>query len=111
MPKVRDLGINVIPVTMRPLEIGPGAVILGNRQQAPHYIACGGASTCMACVCDNTDTPQTSCDPSGCPAASTQDKDKDKNKDREKKTSAFGPEAAMLLRQQLRARISEPRSH
>ena len=24
MPKIRDLGINVIPVTMRPLEIGPG---------------------------------------------------------------------------------------
>lgn len=27
MPKVRDLGINVIPATMRPPEIGPGGVI------------------------------------------------------------------------------------
>ncbi|HUR81633.1 MAG TPA: hypothetical protein VM733_12765 [Thermoanaerobaculia bacterium] len=105
MPKVRDLGINVIPVTMRPLEIGPGAVVVGDPHRR-HYIACAGTSNCMNCVCNNTDIEPTSCDPSGCPSASTKDKDKGK-----KKTSAIGAEAAMLLQQQLRARISEPRSH
>jgi hypothetical protein len=98
MPKVRDLGINVIPATMRPLEIGPGG-----GKHVP-FAACGGASNCMACVCDNTDIPATSCDPSGCPAGTTKDKDK------KKATAAIGPEAVLLLQQQLRARISEPRA-
>ena len=86
MPKVRDLGINVIPGKPVPL------------------MACGGTSNCMACVCDNTDFPATSCDPSGCPSASTKDKDK------KKATSAIGPEAVLLLQQQLRARVSGPRA-
>lgn len=98
MPKVRDLGINVIPATMRPLEIGNGG-----GKHAP-MVACGGASNCMACVCDNTDFPDTSCNPSGCPAGTTKDKDKKKT------ASAIGPEAVLLLQQQMRARMSGPRA-
>jgi len=86
MPKVRDLGINVIPGKPVP------------------FMACGGSSNCMACVCDNTDYPDTSCNPSGCPAGTTKDKDKKKT------ASVIGPEAALLLQQQLRARMSGPRA-
>ena len=48
MIKIRDLGINVIPVTMRPPEIGPGGGIVQNEP-----------GTCVNETCGD------SCDPSG----------------------------------------------
>ncbi|HUR81634.1 MAG TPA: hypothetical protein VM733_12770 [Thermoanaerobaculia bacterium] len=86
MPKVRDLGVNAIPGT--------------------HYIACAGTSNCINCVCNNTDIPPTSCDPSGCPQAS-----KRQDKDKSRKKSAPLSVHALVLQQQLRARIAEPRSY
>ena len=35
MPKIRDLGINVVPVTMRPTEIGGGAADMAYEAADP----------------------------------------------------------------------------
>ena len=68
MAKIRDLGINFIPVTMRPLEIGPGVALPGphdpgHLHAAPMLNLCD-ESACAACQ-DNTEGGS-SCDPSGC---------------------------------------------
>ena len=107
MPKVRDLGTTVIPVTMRPLEIGPGgAVRLGDAHAHPMQMACAGTSTCIECACNNTTRETTSCTPSGWPSGTQRPE-----KDTAKKKSAPFTANAMMLRDQLRARVAETRSH
>jgi len=88
MPKIRDLGINVIPVTMRPPEIGVG----GGYDMAD-------TGTCV----QETICASESCDPSGqcvpsCDGASAA---------RGYETRGFGDEAVAQLRQQLQNRIDQ----
>lgn len=54
MPKIRDLGINVIPVTMRPPEIGPG----GGYDQS----TCNSETNCSSETCDPSGQCVPSCD-------------------------------------------------
>ena len=70
MPRIRDLGINVIPATMRPPEIGPGGGFDVNPPAAEYPFLLCDDNTCLvnshctessAHVCETT-----SCvDPSG----------------------------------------------
>ena len=91
MPKIRDLGINVIPVTMRPPEIGPGG---------GYDMAMGaGDGTCN----NNTLCNEETCNPSGqcvpsCDGASAA---------RGYEARGFGDEAISQLRQQLQNRIDQ----
>jgi len=74
MPKVRDLGINFIPATMRPPEIGGGG---GPLPPCDDPSGCKGASciepsfgTCDPSGCDKppscVEPSMRTCDPSGC---------------------------------------------
>jgi hypothetical protein len=54
MPKIRDLGINVIPSTMRPPEIGPGG-LYAMPQDPCGNITCG--DTCGNTVPDCSKAP------------------------------------------------------
>jgi|GEM_PF-3646411 len=64
MAKIKDLGISVIPMTMRPLEIGPGAGF--DIADAPAAMFLCAGSQCVQCLCDpGTAFAETSCDPSG----------------------------------------------
>jgi hypothetical protein len=81
MIKIRDLGINVIPVTMRPPEIGPGGAVVQNDP-----------GTC-------SNTCGESCDPSGqcvpsCDGASAAPR------------AGFTSDAAAQLRRQLRNQLT-----
>ena len=49
MPKIKDLGIKVIPETMRPLEAGGGAGCGASVQAAPAAI-CPAFSHCFGCT-------------------------------------------------------------
>lgn len=94
MPKIRDLGISVIPATMRPPEIGPGS--------------CGATVTCQVTQpCYETcpsDTGQ--CLPSGRPKCEPKSNCPDKS---HKKTAGqaggLTPGAIIQLKQQLQDRI------
>lgn len=118
MPKIRDLGINTIPLTMRPPEIGEG----GGHE----YFACGDhssdaeksclgqnqTSACGASCGAEDDMPDESsgCSDASCGHDDDKDKDKDKDKDRDKggyKLGAFHPEAIAQLRQQLEQQIGQ----
>jgi hypothetical protein len=88
MPKIRDLGINVIPVTMRPPEIGPGG---GYEMQ--------DTGTCV----NETICNQETCNPSGqcvpsCDRASVE---------KGYEAHGFGYEAIAQLKQQLQNRIDQ----
>lgn len=111
MAKVRDLGISVIPMTMRPLEIGPGAGLGRDGARAPQYWACADNTACEACQCANVSDPaqETTCNPSGdyddrckptrpqCPPPSKPNK---------YHGSGFTNDAVLQLKQQLFTRIS-----
>lgn len=80
MPKIRDLGINVIPVTMRPPEIGLGG----------GYVLANDPPTCDTNEsCDPSGQCEPSCEESGAPRGA----------------GGLGPEAIAQLRHQLRNRI------
>jgi len=85
MLKIRDLGINVIPVTMRPPEIGPGGAIVQIDRATP---------TC-------SETCGESCDPTGqclpsCDGASRAPRHR----------AGFTDDAIAQLRQQLRNQVT-----
>ena len=46
MPRIRDLGISVIPATMRPPEIGLGGGFDANAANAQIYLSCPDNSVC-----------------------------------------------------------------
>src|SRR5688500_14730781 len=108
MAKIRDLGINFIPVTMRPLEIGPGAALRdpalpGGVPPLWHLgQACDETSPCNACD-DNTDDGS-SCSPSGCcqPQVSAAPQE---SAEQGYHASGFTDDAVTQLRGQLRAQI------
>ena len=87
MPKIRDLGINVIPVTMRPPEIGPG----GGYDMADE--TCGNNTLCNQETCNPSGQCVPSCDrASAAPGYEAR---------------GFGDEAISQLRQQLQNRIDQ----
>ena len=56
MARIRDLGINALPITIRPLEIGPGAVAGAPVAQAtPWRLQCE-PSNCDVCPCGENST-------------------------------------------------------
>jgi len=76
MARIRDLGIHVIPVTMRPLEIGPGAAagMAGDESGPDRCIGTGVCHACDECEAATGLPADTSCDPSGiCPAGTCGD--------------------------------------
>jgi len=104
MLKIRDLGVNFIPATMRPPEIGPGAGVDGPGEPRVPYWACED------CVCNNTDRNNTSCNASCDP---TNFNDGDENGPEggghgkpKYHAGGFTPEAIARIRQQLRARTA-----
>jgi hypothetical protein len=125
MPKIRDLGINTIPVTMRPPEIGEGGMY-ACQQSNDTTSACPEAS-CFTETKKSTNHSEKSCpdascldddgdddEQSGCPDASCVEDDDDSTsacpdascKPRgHKNASAFSPEAVAQLRQQLEHHI------
>jgi len=105
MARIRDLGINVIPVTMRPLEIGPGAAVDIPVGQATPYHPYGGALfACEACPCDpNSERGETSgqCpDDTGCVPTHPEPPDG-------YHASGFTLQSVAALKQQLQTRRKE----
>ncbi|HKR67176.1 MAG TPA: hypothetical protein VJZ00_25850 [Thermoanaerobaculia bacterium] len=112
MPKIRDLGINTIPVTMRPVEMGNGGGgderhRGGNGCPSPtdnftaecpddgglsecHKNTCGGVHTdCKGPTCDD-DQPSKDCPPH-----------------KQNASGYFTPDAVAQLKQQLESHISQ----
>jgi hypothetical protein len=85
MPKIRDLGINVIPVTMRPPEIGPG----GGYDMAAD--TCNSETNCLEETCN----PSGQCIPS-CEQGSRAPG---------YRTAGFSDGAVAQLRQQMQNRL------
>lgn len=129
MAKVRDLGINVIPMTMRPLEIGPGAGRDGVKVPV-YWAACANETNCAACAqCDPPSNAQeTSCNPSGAqrptkkkkpakkapskPSPASKKKTPSKKKpSRKYRASGFTQAAVLQLKQQLRAQLQKETDH
>lgn len=128
MPKIKDLGINTIPMTMRPPEIGPG----GSFDDAQYYVTGQQHTACSEATCgrsnprpkhDTTGCSDTTCeaDTSACGDTSCSDhdgsacsdttcKDRSPRSPRsprdDKKMGAFSPDAIAQLRQQLESHIS-----
>jgi hypothetical protein len=98
MAKIRDLGISAIPVSMRPLEIGPGAAFDVPGQPEIAYFAC------EQCQCDNEGTAvanTSDCSPSGCyPAVSAP-----AGPGADRYRGGFTPDVVAQLRQQIQAHI------
>ena len=95
MARIRDLGINVIPVAQ------------------PAYYACGGASNCFGCACDNTNREDTSvgCGASDWDIKEDQDRDKDQTRQEEKYAGAFAGHQVAQLKRQLRTRLRRELDH
>jgi len=113
MANVRDLGISVIPVAMRPMEIGPGGAFGVPAAHATAYLVCGGggATGCVQCVCDpGTVFPNTSvgCAPpsQGRPGCADNSRKADSYH-----ASGFTHESVAQLKQQLRARVRKEIDH
>jgi hypothetical protein len=85
MPKIRDLGINVIPVTMRPPEIGLG----GGYDMAVDTGTCNLETNCNNESCN----PSGQCVPS-CEGASSAPRG-----------AGFSSDAIAQLKQQLRQQL------
>jgi hypothetical protein len=116
MPKVRDLGINFIPATMRPLEIGDGA---GGRRCEPSGVCkdpschepsiddcdpsgCGKGASCVE------PSSYDDCDPSGCGKGAScvePSSDKDKRDKPDKPERPLNAAAIAQLKQQMQARL------
>ncbi|HJQ36651.1 MAG TPA: hypothetical protein VKB93_05900 [Thermoanaerobaculia bacterium] len=99
MPKFKDLGINAIPMTMQPPEIGEGG---GYRvdTQCPDEGTCG--DTCV-CSDDKEDIAYVA---TQCPDEGTcGDTCVEYDDDTLKTSGTFAPEAIAQLRQQLEERI------
>ena len=86
MPKIRDLGVNFIPIAAPPPEVGPGAGF------NIAWEACNGGGQATGCG------PQTkTAEPPGCPAPS--------NKPNKYENGVFTSDAVAQLKQQLQHRI------
>ena len=90
MPKIRDLGINVIPVTMRPPEIGLGGFDMAAGPAAD------GPGTCV----QETDCDLETCDPSGQCVPSCDEASKAPRHAR-----GFSPDAVAELKQQMQQHL------
>ena len=105
MARIRDLGISTIPVTMRPPEIGPGAAYAPPAAQPAPYLACPGASNCVACVCNESsvkaDTSLSCAPPTDCVAPTVEEARAGYH------SSGFTLESVAGLRQQLQMRRQE----
>lgn len=120
MPKIRDLGINTIPITMRPPEIGPGGAIfachkshgdqtsacgepscIGDEQSACGDVSCKPDDETSACGEPSCvgDVHSTCGDPSCAP--------KSPRSPHDHRASAFSPAAIAQLRQQLEIHIGQ----
>ena len=103
MARIRDLGINAIPGTMRPPEIGPGAAYEIQDVQATPYLI--PQMACDVCVCGGNSTPvDTSAiciGPTDCPAPSMDEVPPGYH------ASGFTLESLAELKRQLRARRTE----
>jgi len=96
MARIRDLGINVIPVA-----------------QPFAYYACGAASNCFGCACDNTNREDTSagCDNSDWGYERKEDEEKDKTRQEQQYTGAFAGHQVARLKRQLRTRLRRELDH
>jgi hypothetical protein len=95
MPKIRDLGINVIPATMRPPEIGPGGC-------GPTITTCQLTIPCAE-TCPS-DTQQ--CLPSGRPRCTPKSNCAEKSHGKyASEGGGLTPGAIIQLKQQLQDRI------
>ena len=94
MPKIRDLGISVIPATMRPPEIGDGAASGPCIPSAPQCNPTPPPNKPKPQQCN--DTPDDQCCPS--------DHDSNVEKDREG-GEGITPDSRKELQQQLRDQI------
>ena len=105
MARIRDLGINAIPGTMRPLEIGPGAAYEIQAAEATPYLACA-ATNCEQCVCDGNstkaDTSLSCAPPTDCVAPTNGDDIQSGYH-----ASGFTLESVAELKRQLRTRRAE----
>ncbi|HYC90025.1 MAG TPA: hypothetical protein VEO54_12490 [Thermoanaerobaculia bacterium] len=104
MPKVRDLGINFIPATMRPLEIGEGGGIPPCEPSGCErtYGDCepSGCAKEASCI-----EPTSDCEPSGCEkGASCHEPSGDKDKT-DKYERPLNAAAIAQLKQQMQARL------
>lgn len=103
MARIRDLGINALPITIRPLEIGPGAVAGQPVAQATPYLACN-PSGCELCPCgENSTRGDTSLACEGVTQGVPANKEPAHGYD----ASGFTLEAVAELRQQLQTRRKE----
>lgn len=101
MPKIRDLGINVIPATMRPPEMGGGG---GDAGCHPTEQPCPPRSQEP---CQNTCNPS-SCPPPSAPPCDPTECDPTENCSSRRKNGSDLPEDAVAqLRQQLHHQIAE----
>jgi len=120
MHRIRDLGINVIPATMRPLEIGPGAAEPPNPFEQGYDFACAGtpgSQTCTNGTCPKEDDdkaycPEDSrgsigCEEGTCGGDEDDCQDSKKPRPRRQDLGAFSPEAVMQLQQQLEHHLGE----
>ena len=101
MARIRDLGINALPVTVRPLEIGPGAAIGIPIGQAMPY----PWQACEACPCDESslrgETSGDCVNPTQCAPPTREEPPPGYH------ASGFTLESVAALRQQLQTRQKE----
>lgn len=103
MARIRDLGINALPMTIRPLEIGPGAVIGEPVAHVTRNLQCG-PSNCEFCQCNETlfnDTSAECVAPTDCHQPSRKEERPGYH------ASGFTLNAVAGLKQQLRTRRTE----
>lgn len=101
MIRIRDLGINSIPVVRLP-QIGPGFEIAGTPAEIQFA---EDNSQCVECDPGGGSTCEQGCDDSGCdPAASMPE-------DAERQASAFTPDAIAQIRQHLLAEMGKELVH
>ena len=120
MPKIRDLGINVIPVTMRPPEVGGGGGDVkywaaGDVGCHPTMDPCEPPSqepcenTCNQNSCKPTPPPP--CHPTNEPCVDVSECDPtDRCSGYKTRSSALPEDAVTQLRQQLHHQIAEQQS-
>jgi len=103
MSKFRDLGINTIPNTMRPPEIGDGGGH-GGPNEPGTGTSCPSGPTCTE-PDDDEDGPGTSCPSGSTCLGGDDDEHKHSPKPPKHRAGAFTPEAVAQLRQELADRI------
>ncbi|HEY6137703.1 MAG TPA: hypothetical protein VI670_08065 [Thermoanaerobaculia bacterium] len=102
MARIRDLGINAIPGTMRPLEIGPGAAYEIQAPATPYLVP---QMACDRCPCNEPSnqipTSDVCDDATNCPTPSIVEPPPGYD------ASGFTLESVAELKRQLRTRLTE----